>query len=249
MAFHHQTVGFLCCCQVRECKETAGLFASDIFHLAHYYGNTQSQLRIAIPQNSKKDKSRQTKNKEVFHRKLPSRRRSILTINHRLPSCLMERRRRKFPSSLHSVHSFCSALLSFINPNTISFKLAKTMMISKSCFALSLFAVSASAFTPMSRQSTATKVAVPRKAIALDWEQQSQDDYDALLLSRAMDCAGSDTCSLEEAEQYLESILHAESGCASGALIGNQICDNVIDAAEAVANLREKVVRESRKLL
>lgn len=123
------------------------------------------------------------------------------------------------------------------------------MMISKSCFALSLLAMSSttSAFTPLSHQSAATKVS-PTKAVALDWEQQD-DAYDTLLLSRAMDCAGSDTCSLEEAEHYLESILHAESGCASGALIGNQICDNVSDAAEAVATLREKITRESQKLL
>ena len=124
------------------------------------------------------------------------------------------------------------------------------MMISNNaCFIFSLLALSATAFTiPSTTTRTATKTTTTsRKAIALDWEQQ--DDSDAFLLMRAMDCADSDSCSLEEAEHYLESILHAESGCASGALIGSTICDDVSDAAEAVAHLRSKIGRESKRLL
>ena len=123
-----------------------------------------------------------------------------------------------------------------------------TMMISNNaCFILSLLALSTTAFTiPSTTTRTTTKTTTTsRKAIALDWEQQDGGD----LLMRAMDCADSDSCSLEEAEHYLESILHAESGCASGALIGSTICDDVSDAAEAVAHLRSKIGRESKRLL
>lgn len=125
------------------------------------------------------------------------------------------------------------------------------MISNNACFILSLLAVSTTAFTTPAavsrqrQQQPSVTTTTSRKAIALDWEQ----DDDAFLLMRAMDCADSDSCSLDEAEHYLESILHAESGCASGALIGSNICDNVSDAAEAVANLRLKIERESKRLL
>ena len=63
------------------------------------------------------------------------------------------------------------------------------------------------------------------------------------LMQRARNCANSDECSLEEAEVYLSDILRVQSGCASGALLGQDICDNQDIAAEVVASLRAKIER------
>ena len=79
----------------------------------------------------------------------------------------------------------------------------------------------------------------------MDWEREEE----ATLMQRAMDCANSDSCSLSEAENYLESVLHLQSECASGSLVGSEVCSNINDAAEAVASLKEKITMESRKMV
>jgi len=57
----------------------------------------------------------------------------------------------------------------------------------------------------------------------------------------ARECAFGDTCSVEESREYLQDILYIQSGCASGAIAGSDLCENQDTAAEIVAHLREKV--------
>eukprot|EP00547_Thalassionema_nitzschioides_P007369 CAMPEP_0194210634 /NCGR_PEP_ID=MMETSP0156-20130528/8859_1 /TAXON_ID=33649 /ORGANISM="Thalassionema nitzschioides, Strain L26-B" /LENGTH=293 /DNA_ID=CAMNT_0038938005 /DNA_START=43 /DNA_END=924 /DNA_ORIENTATION=- len=101
-----------------------------------------------------------------------------------------------------------------------------------------------SAFT-VSRTAQHHDIKPLNVATSLDhWEQYDEN----MLLQQAQSCADSDTCSLEEAQQYLDNIMKMESDCASGALLGSEICKNVDQTVEAVVGLREKISRESQRL-
>lgn len=61
------------------------------------------------------------------------------------------------------------------------------------------------------------------------------------LLSSASLCAHSESCSIEDAELYLNEIVHVQSGCAAGTMSGNTVCKDVLDVSEVVADLRQKI--------
>jgi hypothetical protein len=46
---------------------------------------------------------------------------------------------------------------------------------------------------------------------------------------------------------FLREIFHAQSGCAAGTVSGSEICDDVIEVSEIVANLREKIGTGARR--
>ena len=81
--------------------------------------------------------------------------------------------------------------------------------------------------------------------IALDWNSQEDE---AFLMEMAEACASDDTCSLEDAQNYLDNVIRIQSGCSSGSLLGNNVCEDVNVAAGIVAQLREKIERESQRL-
>jgi len=114
----------------------------------------------------------------------------------------------------------------------------------KSLFLSGVFTLSA-AFTagpgPASTQRLSTNLNV---GMTLDWDPEENEMF---LLQKAQACADSDTCSLEDAKSYLDDVIHIQSGCASGVLLGNDVCDNVDSVAEVVANLRVKIERESQR--
>lgn len=58
--------------------------------------------------------------------------------------------------------------------------------------------------------------------------------------AKARECAFNDDASPSEARQWLNMILELESGCVVGTLAGHELCDNVDEVAEVVANLRER---------
>ena len=59
------------------------------------------------------------------------------------------------------------------------------------------------------------------------------------MISKARECAYSDSGSAIDARMFLREILHLESGCVSGNLSG-EICDNIDEIADIVAHLRVK---------
>lgn len=86
---------------------------------------------------------------------------------------------------------------------------------------------------------------------SLQMSSLAPEDHDAAtrLLQRAYDCANSETCSLEMAEDYLREVMHVQSGCAAGTLSeSSPICSDVGFAAEVVASLNAKI-EENRPLL
>lgn len=58
-------------------------------------------------------------------------------------------------------------------------------------------------------------------------------------------CAHSDTCSIDEAENYLNEMLHLQSNCASDSLRSDAICNDVLFPSEVIAGLREKIQRQT----
>ena len=70
------------------------------------------------------------------------------------------------------------------------------------------------------------------------------EDHATYLLSKARECAYSTdgSYSAEDAQMYLHEMLHIQSGCASGKLIGHDLCEDQDTAADIVAHLRLKAM-------
>ena len=75
-------------------------------------------------------------------------------------------------------------------------------------------------------------------AFAIDPE--SETDAYALML-RARECANSDSCSIDEAEDYLREVVHIQGSCVAGNLAGQQLCDDIQFASEVISGLRNKI--------
>ena len=108
---------------------------------------------------------------------------------------------------------------------------------------LSALASGASAFTAglaQQRHKTALHVGA-----TLDWNSVEDEMF---LYQRAQACADSDSCSLEDAKAFLGEVIHVQSDCVSGVLVGSNVCDDVITPATIVASLREKIEKETKKV-
>ncbi len=70
------------------------------------------------------------------------------------------------------------------------------------------------------------------------------------MMNRASACAdGSETCSLEEAQAYLDDILMMQKDCLDATLANNSpLCENVDVVSDVVANLRQKIATERTKI-
>jgi hypothetical protein len=64
---------------------------------------------------------------------------------------------------------------------------------------------------------------------------------DSSMMIKARECAFSDASSAAEAQSFLHQILHVQSGCVSGTVSGQDLCENQDQVAEIVAHLRQKV--------
>eukprot|EP00560_Eucampia_antarctica_P006434 CAMPEP_0197829228 /NCGR_PEP_ID=MMETSP1437-20131217/5661_1 /TAXON_ID=49252 ORGANISM="Eucampia antarctica, Strain CCMP1452" /NCGR_SAMPLE_ID=MMETSP1437 /ASSEMBLY_ACC=CAM_ASM_001096 /LENGTH=115 /DNA_ID=CAMNT_0043430769 /DNA_START=213 /DNA_END=560 /DNA_ORIENTATION=- len=60
-------------------------------------------------------------------------------------------------------------------------------------------------------------------------------------MMKGMDCANSDSCSIDEAQAYMNEIIHVQSGCVTGTLVGEDVCENIVFASEVIASLRQKI--------
>jgi hypothetical protein len=61
----------------------------------------------------------------------------------------------------------------------------------------------------------------------------------AYLMAKARECAFSDSCSIEESRSHLHDVLNIQVACASGAVNGQDVCDDQQETAEIVAHLRQ----------
>ena len=65
-------------------------------------------------------------------------------------------------------------------------------------------------------------------------EQEAQ-----YLMAKAKECAYNDSCSIEESREHLHDVLNIQVACASGAVAGQDVCDDQQEVAEIVALLRQ----------
>lgn len=77
------------------------------------------------------------------------------------------------------------------------------------------------------------------------------------LMNRAEECTNSESCNLDEAQTFLDDMIYQLQKCdtvvtvaASDAVVTTKlaICDNIDVTTEIVANLREKITKESKKV-
>lgn len=80
--------------------------------------------------------------------------------------------------------------------------------------------------------------------------QAYSEEEASYIMSKAQECAFSDTCSMEDAEMYLREVVHVQGDCAAGVISGHDLCEDVTLTVEIVAGLRDKIagVGASRKL-
>jgi len=82
----------------------------------------------------------------------------------------------------------------------------------------------------------------PRPAFALHAAAQALSEKEALsLMQRARDCADSETCSIDDANFFLENVLSLQSNCADGTLTADAVCGDADNVSEIVVGLRSKV--------
>lgn len=68
------------------------------------------------------------------------------------------------------------------------------------------------------------------------------------LMSSARECAKSESCSIDEAERYLNAVLDIQGGCAAGVITSQDLCEDVTLPASVVAELREKIEKGTQKM-
>ena len=108
-------------------------------------------------------------------------------------------------------------------------------------------ALTVSAFTlPSGVQSSTRSVSALHVGATLDWNSEDQDE--AFLMKRAAECANSDSCSIDVAKMCLDDVIHIQSGCVSGSVLGDA-CQNIDEAVEIVANLRAKIEKQAKQAL
>lgn len=129
-------------------------------------------------------------------------------------------------------------------------KLQKTIALT-SLLLVATTAFSARKASQLVRSSSSPSFALNAGAVVMDDSNDEQDGgNDVFLMSRATACANSETCSLEEAQNYLEDVLLMQKDCLDATLqdIQNPLCENVDAVAEVVSGLRSKIEAERSRL-
>lgn len=79
--------------------------------------------------------------------------------------------------------------------------------------------------------------------VLLDSEEEAMS-----LMASARDCANSESCSIDEAEEYLNAVLNIQGGCAAGVLMSQELCEDVTLPASIVAELRQKIEKGTQQM-
>lgn len=110
--------------------------------------------------------------------------------------------------------------------------------------------------------TTSSQLTIPSSVFQLDAVSVStytEDEYafDAnggggggvFLMNRAQACADSETCSLEDAQMFLDGVLHQQKECIGSGVLSTKtmICDNVENTIDLVATLRYKIDTAQRR--
>ena len=90
--------------------------------------------------------------------------------------------------------------------------------------------------------TTSLQVSFSPGALGEEYHHHYESQEEAKkLMDRANACAHSETCSVEDAMKYLQDVIHIQSDCVTGTLVGKDLCENQDVVADTVANLRQKI--------
>lgn len=111
-------------------------------------------------------------------------------------------------------------------------------MIGIQCFLTTalVLTTSVTAFTPQAALLQNRQIGTELRSQSIDSEGEA-----VFVMAKASECAHSDSCSIEEAESYLQEVLHLQSGCAVGNIRNQEICEDIIIPVEIIAGLRHKI--------
>jgi hypothetical protein len=114
------------------------------------------------------------------------------------------------------------------------------------CSSAGVDAFTASPNLALASTPVASVVGPLKVGATMDWNNRELDE--AFLMQRAETCAHSDSCSLEDARTYLDDVLHVQSGCVGGTVLGS-VCENVDIAVAVVADLRQKIAKKTEEAM
>jgi len=145
--------------------------------------------------------------------------------------------------ALHRIVLLSSLLL--VTTSAFSARKSSRLVRSSSSSSSVLHATSSSVLQAMSSS------ALQAGAVSMD---EDENEGSVFLMSRATACAdGSETCSLEEAQSYLEDVLLIQKDCLDETLAlastNSALCENVDRVVEVVANLRLKIEVERARII
>lgn len=110
---------------------------------------------------------------------------------------------------------------------------------------LIILACAAQAVTGFVVMSPTRPVSSRRAGVAL---METEDDA-RYILSRAKIAAyNGDFDDIQDCEMLLNEMLHMQSGCVTGTLVGHDLCEEQAVAADVVAHLREKIKMHKQKV-
>jgi hypothetical protein len=119
----------------------------------------------------------------------------------------------------------------------------------------SLLLIAASAFSAqktseLARSPSTTTSSALNAVFVDDGSNNDELDGGVFSMSRASACANSETCSLDEAQSYLQDILMIQKDCLDVTLSASNsaLCENVDTVVEVVANLRQKIDIERKRV-
>lgn len=98
--------------------------------------------------------------------------------------------------------------------------------------------------------TTRTTERTIRTALGVGLSGLTETEEDArFILSKAKECAydTNDSFNADDAEILLREMLHMQSGCVTGTLIGHDLCEEQDVAADIVAHLRAKINSQRTK--
>jgi len=80
-----------------------------------------------------------------------------------------------------------------------------------------------------------------RPALALHSTKSFSEEDASYIMSQASACAHSDTCSIDDANNYLEAVVSVQGDCTANVLVDDAVCGDADNISEIVALLRAKV--------
>lgn len=134
-------------------------------------------------------------------------------------------------------------------PTMVLLQRLQTILVLSSLLLVSTSAFSAQKASQLVRPSASSSASSSSVLhVGAVWTDENEND--SFSMTRATACAdGSETCSLEEAQAYLDDILMMQKDCLDVTLSDNSpLCENVDVVIDVVANLRQKISTERTKI-